>query len=348
MKKITFLIYLISIVGYAQTTTIPDPNFEQALIDLGLDTAIDGQVLTANISEVTSLDVHSKNITDLTGIADFTALVYLNCFTNQLTSLDVSGNTALTYLFCSDNQLTSLDVSSNTALTYLSCSSNPLTSLDVSNNTVLTNLSCSSNQLTSLDIRNNTALTVLRCYYNELTSLDVSSNTALTYLYLHNNELTSLDVSNNPSLNELGCFDNQLTSLDVRNGNNAEIVYFQTIRNPNLNCILVDDADWSTTNWTVIDATSTFVNNETECAALSIADNKLELGVSVYPNPADNTLFIEGNENPISVSIYNVLGKEVISTKNTNNIDVKALPSGVYIIRISDGARQTNRKFIKN
>ena len=33
---------------------------------------------------------------------------------------------------------------------------------------------------------------------------------------------------------------------------------------------------------------------------------------------------------------------------NTNNIDVKALPKGVYIIKISDGVGQTNRKFIKN
>ena len=34
--------------------------------------------------------------------------------------------------------------------------------------------------------------------------------------------------------------------------------------------------------------------------------------------------------------------------KNTNNINVYALPSGVYTICISDGVRQTNRKFIKN
>jgi len=33
---------------------------------------------------------------------------------------------------------------------------------------------------------------------------------------------------------------------------------------------------------------------------------------------------------------------------NINNINVEALPSGVYVIKISDGVRQTNRKFIKN
>ena len=55
----------------------------------------------------------------------------------------MSQNTALTYLNCHYNQLTSLDVSKNTALTYLDCRSNQLTSLDVSKNTVLTDLECS-------------------------------------------------------------------------------------------------------------------------------------------------------------------------------------------------------------
>ena len=98
MKKLLLLLFLgFSIVGFSQNTAIPDSNFEQALIDLGLDTApINGSVPTANISAVTSLVVDNNNIADLTGIEDFIALTYLNCRSNQLTSLDVSNNTALT------------------------------------------------------------------------------------------------------------------------------------------------------------------------------------------------------------------------------------------------------------
>ena len=79
MKKLLLLLFLgFTIVGFSQTTLIPDPNFEQALIDLGLDTApINGSVPTANISGVTDLDVSNKNISDLTGIEDFTALTDL-------------------------------------------------------------------------------------------------------------------------------------------------------------------------------------------------------------------------------------------------------------------------------
>ena len=176
-----------------QTTTyVPDDNFEQALIDFGYDDVLDDSVLTANISGVTSLDVGEREISDLTGIAGFTALTSLSCDQNQLTSLDVSGNTALTYLYCRDNALTSLDVSNNTALTTLYCYRNQLTALDVSNNTALTTLYCYgspsnstigvTNQITALDVSNNTALTYLKCAYNPLTTLDVSNNTALTSL----------------------------------------------------------------------------------------------------------------------------------------------------------------------
>jgi len=133
----------------------------------------------------------------------------------------------------------------------------------------------------------------------------------------------------------------------VRNGNNTNFTDYDSTNNPDLICIFVDDAAYSNTNWTNIDPASTFVNNEAECA-LSIGDNAFELDVTIYPNPTDNYLFIEGNKNPISISIYNLLGKKVMSAKNTNKVDVKELSSGVYIINISDGIGQTNRKFIKH
>jgi surface protein len=62
------------------------------------------------------------------------------------------------------------------------------------------------------------------------------------------------------------------------------------------------------------------------CPTASIEDQYLT-NISIYPNPTNNTLFISGNESPITVAIYNVLGKEVLSIKNTNNINVQALPS---------------------
>jgi hypothetical protein len=129
------------------------------------------------------------------------------------TSLDCSALTALTYLSCGDNNLSTLDVSKNTALTYLSCYNNNLSTLDVSKNTALTELWCSSNNLSTLDVSKNTALTYLGCYNNNLSTLDVSKNTALECLLCYSNNLSTLDVSKNTALTTLYCDSNNLSQI---------------------------------------------------------------------------------------------------------------------------------------
>ena len=218
-------------------------------LDISKNTAL--TVLECSYNQLMSLDV-SKN----------TALSGLDCRNNQLTSLDVSQNTALFYLDCGANPLTSLDVSQNTALAYLGCYTNQLTSLGVSQNTALSGLDCSNNQLTSLVVSQNTALTVLECSNNQLTSLDVSQNTALTELYCVQNQLTSLDVSQNTALTDLYCSVNLLQCLNVKNGNNSNLAAFDALYNTSLNCIEVDDAAWSTSNWmNRVDSGTSFSTN---------------------------------------------------------------------------------------
>lgn len=198
-------------------TLIPDSNFENKLIALGIDSGVpDGKVLTANIALVTYLDVSNSNIADLTGIQDFLSITNLFCGSNQLTNLDVSKNKNLKQLSCGSNQLTNLDISKNIELTYLSCSINKLTNLDVSKNTALTNLFCHTNLLMNLDVSNNPSLLDLYCDNNQLKSLDISMNTSLMSLNCPRNQLTNLDVSKNTALNTLSCYSNQLTNLDVK------------------------------------------------------------------------------------------------------------------------------------
>ena len=190
------------------STTFPDENFRNWV--LAQDYGQDGVLTEDEITGVTEIDVNYKNIASLKGIECFTALMYLDCGINQLTSLDVSKNTVLRRLICAFNQLTSLDVSKNTALRNFSCAANQLTTLDVAQNTALTWLDCQGNQLTSLDISQNTALTELSCSENQLTSLDVSNNLALNSLNCDRNQLTSLDLSQNTALTSLFCPNNQI------------------------------------------------------------------------------------------------------------------------------------------
>jgi len=74
------LLLFIFNISLAQTTAIPDETFEQALIEMNIDSdgVVNGQVLTADIENVVELDFESVSFTDyiayLTGIEDFTAL----------------------------------------------------------------------------------------------------------------------------------------------------------------------------------------------------------------------------------------------------------------------------------
>jgi len=92
--------------------------------------------------------------------------------------------------------------------------------------------------------------------------------------------------------------------------------------------------------WTIDDA------GPAAGCALGIDDINLP-SVFVYPNPVNSILYIEGNQNPVNVSIYNLLGKEVISSDSTNRIDVSSLSKGVYFTNIIDGNNSAIKKFIK-
>ena len=87
----------ISLAVYGQRIEIPDKNFEQTLIDLKIDSdeRVNGYILKRDAEIVTSLDISNRNIKDLSGIEAFTSLLYLYCFDNQLSGLDLKDNTGL-------------------------------------------------------------------------------------------------------------------------------------------------------------------------------------------------------------------------------------------------------------
>ena len=124
---ITIFILALSTNAFAQITQIPDPVFEQALIDLGIDSdgIVNGQVLTSDVETVISLNLNHKGIDDITGIEDFAALEILDVTGNYLLVLDVSNNLQLKELYCSSDSagfnmpVSSLDLTNNTNLEIL-------------------------------------------------------------------------------------------------------------------------------------------------------------------------------------------------------------------------------------
>ena len=60
MKKVLLSIILyVTVPIWSQTTAIPDPNFEQALIDIGFDEVLDAQVDSEVIGSVLTLRLGS-------------------------------------------------------------------------------------------------------------------------------------------------------------------------------------------------------------------------------------------------------------------------------------------------
>ena len=321
--------------------------------------------VSANIA-ITILKCNNNGLLSL-NTTGLTALTYIDCsFNSRLyiaespkaatvlyhsssPLLNFSSNTALTYLNCSSNALSSLDVSENTALTYLDCSNYnwsedgimvedgvTLSSLNLSANTELTYLNCIGNVLSSLDVSTCTALTFLDCSYNQLTSLDVSANTELTYLNCIGNVLSSLDVSTCTALTFLDCSYNQLTSLDVKNGNNINMVTFSAFVNPNLSCIEVDDVAWSNSNWANnINATASFSLN---CSGAGISDINESNAPMFCPNPTTCTLFITEK---VDITLTDLSGKLLLEQKKTNQLDISALPAGIYFLHFGENTKQT-------
>ncbi|MFT5822351.1 MAG: hypothetical protein ACI8ZM_003607 [Crocinitomix sp.] len=239
MKKLLLFIVLFyfNLFAFTQSTYVPDDSFEQALIDLGLDTEpLDDFVPTAAIDTVTVLNLINLEIADLTGVSDFANLRVLICLDNDLETLDISSNLLLESLNFSYNNISILDISMNVNLVEIMASLNNLETLDLAANLLLETIEIDRNNFENLDVTNNTQLKRLRCggnileelnvtenlelelldfKWNLLTEIDVTANESLTSLYMSGNPISVLDLTGNPNLNFLSCQENNLTNLDL-------------------------------------------------------------------------------------------------------------------------------------
>ena len=82
-------------------------------------------------------------------------------------------------------------------------------------------------------------------------------------------------------------------------------------------------------------------------SSLGVDDQNLK-NISIYPNPVDDKLFIQGLLDVSEVSIYDVLGKLVLSNTKSSEIEVSNLKKGIYTIKIVNEQKETIQKFIKN
>ncbi len=249
-------------------------------IDLSNNESLDFLSLSGN--DLTEIDL-SSNPTLLEVILSNNQLTEINLSNNlqittlwidrnDISSIDVSNNLLLEDLRVDRNpNLSVLNISNNDQLTVLHAYSCNYSDLDVSNNTLLEGLFIYDNPITALDLSGLTNLDDLRVGGLSISSLDLSdspnlrflfatgmglnsltlASPSLVQLFIQDNNLTgALDLSTSPNLTTVRIEQNDFSQLDLRNGNNAAITNFNTTDNPNLTCILVDDVEYFTTNFT--------------------------------------------------------------------------------------------------
>lgn len=94
-------------------------------------------------------------------------------------------------------------------------------------------------------------------------------------------------------------------------------------------------------------ANVTYTAQFAACTQSSGINNPLaESGITLYPNPAKDEIFIQSEQPAEKVEVFNSDGRIVLST-NATTIHVSHLPKGIYIVRILVGNQSITQKVIK-
>jgi hypothetical protein len=103
------------------------------------------------------------------------------------------------------------------------------------------------------------------------------------------------------------------------------------------------------TYWILVDgyngAAGDFAISVTQTVGL---DEEAQVDFGMFPNPADETLWITSSENLESISIIDMQGRHVISQAGMfRQVDISSLASGMYQVAVSTGDRVSYQKLIK-
>lgn len=316
----TLLTILVIFIGYntsAQITTITDAAFEEALIDLNIDSdgIVNGEVLTSDIQNITQLVLDASNSTAVSNIQDFTGIRYF---------------TSLESLTINYSQLSVLDVSHNTLLKILNCRSNMLTGIDVSSNLLLEELYLGNGG----DVGP----------FNEITEIDLSNNSNIKLIEVQDmwtlDKINLKNGNNNPDINiQLGFY--IWGPIEPGQINNTV-------------CIEVDNEQLAQSNQLPYSAwqISHFLTaiNFTENCILSTPEFIQNKSVFVYPNPATDVLHIENKLGGTidNIILYDISGRMVREyyAVSAKNISVSGLEKGMYLLKVIAGKEATTQKII--
>jgi len=88
-------------------------------------------------------------------------------------------------------------------------------------------------------------------------------------------------------------------------------------------------------------------SNSINFETLSVGENILEtVDISIYPNPASEFINIESTKTIDKIELYDLLGKRVLRTTETNQIKINHLPNGVYLLKVFSDNKSITKKIV--
>jgi len=297
--------------------------------------------------EKLSVEIDKSNMPD---ISKNLALKEIKVTTNDTTArLDLKNHLALEKLSVNNNRNGSanfLDLSNHTKLQEVSV--DRIEGLNLSNCNALESVSIG-NCFEGINLTNCTALKILCFRYrgSSFNNLDLSTCTSLESIRIeNNNRVENLDLSKNTNLKSVYLRDLfKLESLDLKNGNNTNTEVTLRVL-PKLTCVTVDDAAYSTANWSILSGTT----YSEDCKGKVLATDEFNLkGFVMYPNPVKNKLQVSIKEEANYI-LVNTNGQIIFKGQLTfgkNLLDVSRLANGVYYLNIKTDNVTTSKKVIK-
>ena len=240
----------------------------------------------------------------------------------------------------------------------------PITDWDASNITDMSYLFYQKSQfngdISSWDVSGVTDMTYMFDFSDnfnqDISSWDVSTVTSMFSMFgasNFNQDISSWDVSSVINMQNMFYktpFNQDISSWDVSSVTNMGAMFEESPFNQNISgwCVTnISEEPFNFSKNSPLTESNNPVWGSCPDSSLGVNDHNL-IKVSIYPNPTGDKLFIQGLSNVSKVSVYNVLGKLVLSKINSSEIYLDNLESGIYIINIRDENRETILKFIKN
>ncbi|MBM1104737.1 BspA family leucine-rich repeat surface protein [Aurantibacter crassamenti] len=221
----------------AQTTPISDTNFEQDLVDQGIDTnGLNGNILDTDAQAITDLNITRNDITDFTGLEAFVNLITLDLGRNDFATAPLTTLTLLEELVFDDNDvLASLDITQNVNLKILTIGATgnggtpPIPSLDISQNIQLEDIYIYAfTSLSDIILPQTATLKNIQIIASAEEVFDFTNHSGLEELWLNQNTSTT-NIT-------LPTSKTTLTKLDIRNQrvSSVDLTGFNALEDVNL------------------------------------------------------------------------------------------------------------------